>query len=297
MHQDLLSAQGDIQVFCFAIEGVPYALQVVHVLTISQDDSRLRRIPSPLPGFIGLIDYQGTVVPVLDFAHLLGQKNQAEIKQELSDLLAQRERDHLEWLDALEHSLRHGTPFTKERDPTKCAFGRFYASYKPRDEALRMIWADFDAPHQRIHALANVLLDQAAHGEREAALRQLELERDTTLQTLRRTFAFARDALRTGQHTVYLYLTSDGRTPRLALRLDDISDIRGYAWKDHIPLDAIELPPKAMPKELIRAYLRGDGQHDCLLLEPEHLLKLADQVAQGVQPVVSMSGEGRAGCC
>jgi chemotaxis signal transduction protein len=295
MHQDLLSAQGDLQVFCFAIEGVPYALQVMHVLTISQDDSRLRRIPSPLPGFIGLIDYQGTVVPVLDFAHLLGQKNQAELKQELIALLEQRERDHLDWLDALDQSLRHGTPFTKERDPDKCAFGRFYASYQPQDEALKLIWAEFDAPHRRIHALASTLLDQAAQGAREAALQQLQLERDTTLQSLRRTFAFARDALRTGQHTVYLYLTSDGRTPRLALRLDDISDIRGYAWKDRIPLDAIELPPHAMPKDLISAYLRGAGQQDCLLLEPEHLLQLAERMMQGAALAASEQGLER--CC
>lgn len=278
MKNDLLSVQGDLQVFTFAIEGVPYALEVAHVLTISQDTSRLRPIPSPLSGFIGLIDYQGTVVPALDFAHLLGRKNQEEHKAELMALLDAREKDHLDWLDALEYSLSAGQPFTKERNPHKCAFGRWYDSYQPADEALGSMWQDFDAPHKRIHALADELLEVARQQGTDAALERLRLERETTLKALHRTFEFARESLRSSQHTVFLYLTSDGRTPRLALRLDDISDIRGYEREDAVPLERIELPPGAIPKDLVHAYLRG-ASGDALLLAPDTLLRLAERAA------------------
>ncbi|MFN3876020.1 MAG: CZB domain-containing protein, partial [Flavobacteriales bacterium] len=268
MKNDLLSMQGELQVFTFAIEGVPYALEVAHVLTISQDTSRLRQIPSILPGFIGLIDYQGTVVPALDFAHLLGRKNKEERRDELIAMLEAREKDHLDWLDALEHSLDTGQPFTKEKNPHKCAFGRWYDSYQPEDEVLKSIWTDFDAPHQRIHALADELQEVARIQGREEAMARLSLKRHTTLQALRRTFEFARENLRSSHHTVFLYLTSDGRTPRLALRLDDISDIRGYELEDAVPLDAIHLPPGAIPKDLIQSYLRG-ASGDALLLAPD----------------------------
>lgn len=278
MKNDLLSMQGELQVFTFAIEGVPYALEVAHVLTISQDTSRLRQIPSTLPGFIGLIDYQGTVVPALDFAHLLGRQNQEERKDELIAMLEAREKDHLDWLDALEHSLATGQPFTKEKNPHKCAFGRWYDSYEPEDEALHTIWPDFDAPHKRIHALADELLEVERMQGRGDAMARLRLERETTLKALHRTFEFARESLRSSQHTVFLYLTSDGRTPRLALRLDDISDIRGYELEDAVPLHAIELPPGAIPKDLIQSYLRG-ASGDALLLAPESLLRLAERAA------------------
>jgi chemotaxis signal transduction protein len=277
MHDyNLFNMTGDIQVFRFWVEKVPYALRIEHVLAISQDMSRLREMPGDLPGFLGLIDYQGTVVPVIDFAHMLGRRNEAERKEELIALLSAREKDHLEWLAALEHSLREGVPFTKERNPDRCAFGQWYASYKPQDDALAMVYSDFDAPHRRIHALADELLQLASREDREAALQRLDLERQTTFRVLQRTFNFVRDALRSSQHAVLLYITSDGRTPRMALRIDDISDILTFSERERVPLDRIGLPAGAISRDLVSDYLRGKAG-DVLLLEPDTLVRLADQ--------------------
>jgi len=273
---NLLNMTGDIQVFSFWVEDVPYALRIDHVLTISQDLTRLRKVHSAVQGLVGLIDYQGTVVPVMDFAQLLGQRNQSEIKTELIKLLDEREKDHLAWVDALQQALINGTEFTKERDPHKCAFGRWYDSFQPKDEALAAVFKSFDAPHKRIHALADELLGLALKEGKERALQVLQIERDTTLKALQRAFSFAREALRISQHTVLLYVTSDGRTPRLALRLDDISDILTFDERDCVPLDSIDLPKRAIPNELITAYLRGKAG-DCFLLEPASLVQLAEQ--------------------
>lgn len=273
---NLLSISGDIQVFSFWVEDVPYALRIEHVLTISQDVSKLRKVPGDVPGFVGLIDYQGAVVPVIDFAHMLGRRNSRESKDELIDLLYAREKDHMEWINSLEHSLRHGETFTKERNPHRCVFGRWYDEYTPTDESFSAIYADFDAPHQRVHALADELIDLAARDGTDVALRQLAIERDTTLKTLHRTFDFARESLRSSQHTVLLYITSDGRSPRMALRIDNISDILTFDEKDRVSLDRIELPAGAIAKDMISDYLRGKAG-DCLLLEPDTLARLADQ--------------------
>ncbi len=273
---NLLSMSGDIQVFSFWVEEVPYALRIEHVLTISQDVSRLRKVPGDVPGFIGLIDYQGAVVPVIDFAHMLGRRNSGESKEELIGLLHAREKDHLEWIGALEHSLRTGEMFSKERNPHRCAFGCWYDQYAPTDESFASIYADFDAPHKRVHALADELIDLAAREGRDRALAALAVERGTTLQTLQRIFEFAREGLQSSQHAVMLYITSDGRTPRMALRIDDISDILSFEERDRVPLDRIELPAGAIARNMISDYLRGKAG-DCLLLEPDALVRMADQ--------------------
>lgn len=273
---NLLNMTGDIQVFSFWVEEVPYALRIEHVLTISQDMSRLRKVHGDVPGFIGLIDYQGSVVPVIDFAHMLGRRNSGENKEELISLLNAREKDHLEWIASLEHSLRTGELFTKERNPHRCAFGCWYDTYKPIDSTFASIFKDFDAPHKRIHALADELLELAQKEGREEAQAALAVERRTTLRILQRTFDFARETLRSSQHTVLLYVTSEGRTPRMALRIDDISDILTFEEKERVSIDKIELPVGAIAKDMISDYLRGKAG-DCLLLEPDALVRLADQ--------------------
>lgn len=276
---NLLSISGDIQVFSFWVEEVPYALRIEHLLTISQDVSRLRKVPGNVPGFVGLIDYQGAVVPVIDFAHMLGRRNSQESKEELINLLHAREKDHLDWVSSLEHSLRTGELFTKERNPHRCAFGCWYDQYKPTDASFASIYEEFDAPHKRVHALADELINVAQLEGRDRALAALDVERGTTLRTLQRTFEFARDTLRSSQHTVLLYITSDGRTPRMALRVDNISDILTFDEKDRVSLDSIELPAGAIAQDMISDYLRGKSG-DCLLLEPDTLMRLAEACRQ-----------------
>lgn len=273
-YDNLLTLSGDIQVFCFRIENVPYGVRIGHVLAIDQDVSRLRALPAKAPGFVGLIEYLGVVVPVIDLAQMLGRKSDRELKEELIETLTMREGDHLNWINALEESLIHDTPFSGERDPHRCAFGRWYDSFVP-PQGLEGLFAEFDAPHKRIHALARELLDQAQREGKEAAHKALALERGTTLQDLRRTFEFVRLSLRSSLHSVLLYVTSDGRTPRMALRLDDINDILSFKESERVPLDSIELPPGAIDRELISDYLRGRAG-DCFMLNPHELVHRAE---------------------
>lgn len=271
---DLLSMSDGMQVFMFRLEDVPYGVRIEHLLAISQDTRSLRQVPSQAPGFVGLIEYLGTVVPVLDLARMLGRKSRREMNEELISLLNAREKDHLEWLGALERSITNDLPFTGERDPHRCAFGRWYDSYQPEPD-LAELFKDFDAPHQRIHALADELLEKARKDGKEAALKMLVVERQTTLAGLQRTFDFVRETLRSNLHEVLMYVTLDGRTPRMALRVDDIRNILAFEQSDRIPLDAIELPTRAIPRELISDYLRGKVG-DCFLLDPRGLIHAAE---------------------
>lgn len=272
---DLLSMSDGMQVFMFRLEDVPYGVRIEHLLAISQDMRSLREVPSRAHGFVGLIEYLGTVVPVLDLAQMLGRKNRREMNEELISLLNAREKDHLEWLDALERSITNDLPFTGERDPHRCTFGHWLDSYKHSDPALAELFADFDAPHKRIHALADELLEKERKEGKEAALLALALERRITLQTLLRAFEFVRETLRSSLHEVLMYVTLDGRTPRMALRVDDIQNILAFEEGDRIPLDAIELPARAISRELISDYLRGKVG-DCFLLDPRGLIHAAE---------------------
>ena len=80
------------------------------------------------------------------------------ISRELGNMLTEREKDHIEWVQALEDSLLNDTPFVKAKDPHKCAFGQWYDTFKSRDETLMEALSEFDKPHTQIHSLADIQL-------------------------------------------------------------------------------------------------------------------------------------------
>ncbi len=142
-----------------------------------------------------MVEFQGSAVPVLDFANLLGFNSGVEKNAQLIQLLNEREKDHVEWISAMENSLLNDVPFTKAKDPNKCAFGQWYDTFKSRDETLMEVQAEFDKPHKQIHAMADKLLDMKKDGDLDHALRILRSERNVTLKRLMKRFEQARPEL------------------------------------------------------------------------------------------------------
>lgn len=121
----------------------------------------------------------------------LGVASTYEPFAELHHMLRQRRQDHIDWLAALEQSITAGVPFTKARDPRACAFGRWYYSFQTEVSLLTLSLTSFNTPHVRIHALAEVLLAQAAAGDLRGAQRRLEEARSTILRDLLQMFDVA----------------------------------------------------------------------------------------------------------
>ena len=53
-----------------------------------------------------------------------------EVTQKLIQLFTEKEKDHHDWLNALEESIVDGVPFTKAKDPHQCAFGKWYDKFQ-----------------------------------------------------------------------------------------------------------------------------------------------------------------------
>ena len=62
-------------------------------------------MPATGQGLLGMTEFQDHAIPVVDFANMLNMKSGTEVSQELTQLLIQKEKDHHDWLDALEKSL------------------------------------------------------------------------------------------------------------------------------------------------------------------------------------------------
>ncbi|MDQ7072613.1 MAG: CZB domain-containing protein [Gammaproteobacteria bacterium] len=164
----------------------------------------------------------------MDFAHRLGIPSGTDSKSELITTLIDREKDHIEWMNALEVSIKTGGAFVKALNPDECAFGKWYNNYETRDETLQDILQHFDEPHRQIHALGEKLISLRDNGQVDEALECLTHERATTLRRLQALFERAREQIQGGLRQVLLFVTIDGKTPRYALIIDDINDVINY---------------------------------------------------------------------
>ena len=225
-------AEQERQIFTFFVEDMMFGLDVENVLMLGQEVSEIQRLPIEERGFCGVVKFQGTVVPVLDYAHRIGSASGIDSKSDLLETLTAREKDHIEWMNALETSIKTGVAFTKALNPDQCAFGKWYNKFETRDETLRDVLAAFDTPHRAIHALADKLLTLRDNDQESEALEILAHERATTLRRLRALFVRARDQIESGMRQVLLYVTLDGKTPRYALLIDEINDVINYSSSD-----------------------------------------------------------------
>ncbi len=271
---DLTRSMADeLNAFSFWIGDSLFAINLDQVLSVEQDSSTIRSDPFSGRGALGIVSHRGIPVRVFDFAEFLGVNSCSDQKQELVDALAAREQDHVDWLNALEHTIKTDAVFTKARDPHQCAFGKWYDQFQTRDEELKDILEQFDVPHKRIHSLADQLLAIKENGDRDTALKLLETERITTLAQLRRLFDRARSQVHDSIKSVLLFITVDGKEPKLALRLNEISDMVGYSLAQVTATGSLGISEAERLGGVFSGYLNTDSEQDCLLIDVDGLLK------------------------
>lgn len=272
-NQAVLDDSEALTVFTFWIGDELFAIDISNILSITQDLDSLLKTPVKSKGLTGIINYLGNPVAVYNFAKMLSIPSTREVKTELVDLLNAHEKEHLDWVDALEYSLKENVPFDKARDSHMCIFGKWYDKFETRDEALSDIMKRFDEPHKKIHDLAGELMSLKDQGKLDSALEKLNLARSTTLNYLSKHFSHARNQVEDSLHTVVINVTNDGSKPVVALLIDEIHEVMNFTQSDLIGLDRIGLDAIDGMEGYFKGYLGGeDNKSSCLLLDTENLL-------------------------
>ena len=266
-----------LNTFTFWVGEQMLAVPVHSVLSVTQNLADLKPTPLKGRGLLGATQYRGKPVAIYDLAAMLDIVSGRQYKTELLEILQAREQDHIDWLDALEESIKTDAPFTKARDPHQCAFGKWYDGFTTRDAAFREILDRFDEPHRQIHALADELLEIKNRGDVDDALYRLDIARNTVLRRLRKTFHHARIQLQESIRDVVLNLTVDGETPLVGLKIDEINDVIAYPRERLVPLNDVGLPLNPHMQRLFNGYLSNDKGQDCLLIDPEQIIPVASE--------------------
>lgn len=184
----------------------------------------------------GVASMRGQVGLVVDMRTRLGLQSLQHEQSELIDLLHAREKDHREWLDDLEASVREGRAFTRTLDPHACAFGKWYDTFKAPTLELEWYLRQFAEPHAKIHHEGAVVAEHMRNGRHADAAALIEQTRGTVLSRLIDLFEGARRLVTSSSREIAVIVGVRGRS--VGLVVDEVEGI------DQLKPDTLECLPR-----------------------------------------------------
>lgn len=206
------------------VAGNIYAISCESVLSLFQI-GKVTPVPKAPKEIRGVINFRGQMIQLIDIRNILNLKTIEEEIKEFEELMDERQKDHENWVAALEKSVKDKNEFTLTTDPHKCAFGKWYDSFDTKSNNIMflMTYSKFDKPHKAIHAIADEAKKLMASGDLNGALGLIENTRNTDLKQMIHLFDDIKEAFRESKREIIVVLGDNTRS--ISLAVDEITAI------------------------------------------------------------------------
>lgn len=181
--QQVTAHSTEVDYFVFTAKDYLLALPYFNIIQIL-DSPACTTMPATPRHIRGVIDFMGEPVPLIDTRARLSLDSRQEEVTEFVNTFLQRKQDHLNWIEKLKDAVEHEKEIAVERNPHKCAFGKWYDTFKPNSLALAAYMKRFDQPHQAIHNLAVEAEKLILVGCKEEAKSMINLAEQNELKQL-----------------------------------------------------------------------------------------------------------------
>ncbi len=259
----------NVDYLIFMLSNQLYALPYHNLVQII-DSPTATRMPNMDGHVRGAINFSGEMIVLYDMRQTLGLPALAEEVSKTVHALAARKQDHINWLNTLKDEVYHDKDISVQTNPHKCAFGKWYDTYKPESLSLADYMARFDAPHKHIHDLAVKAQELIKTGRKQRAK---DMIHDAERRELTSLIALFDNAERTIRSFTYEYaIVIENSGSKFAISVDAVKSFEQF---DEIILD---IPP--MLKRTCGDFLQSFGRRsingkaeDVLILDVEKVIK------------------------
>lgn len=215
----------------------------------------------------GVINLRGRVIPLVDLRMRLGMPT---LINEMNDLLTRREQDHRNWLNELEASVREKRQFKLATDPHKCAFGKWYDSYKANNLIIASLLKKFDSPHKAIHAIAEKTHALSSTGNYKAANELIEKTRNNELSDMVRLFAELKRIF--SEETREIAVVIEAKPQNFAVAVDSIESVGRINEGSFEDADKVAL--ESLDRTLVEGIARYSKEDRLImLLKPDRIIE------------------------
>lgn len=153
-------------------------------------------------------------------------------------------------------------------DPHKCAFGKWYDTYKAENSSVlfNSTFAKFDKPHKVIHQIGIDVQTLIKQNQKQKAIDVINLVKDTELKQMMHLFDDLKSAYKESRREIVVVIGQDERNC-LGLSVDQINSIENLSDID-----------ETLIKETVTSteYLSGTGKRKdgsvAFILNDEYIL-------------------------
>jgi chemotaxis signal transduction protein len=230
----------------------------------AQQVRELARMPevsqvTDLPEYVrGVMNLRGRVIPVVDLRKRIGMTSALTEMDDFCAMMEQRQKDHVNWLEELDACVREKREFKLTTDPHRCAFGRWYDSYKPDNPWVAGILRQFEQPHGKIHALAEAVLALEKEGRTADALNLIATHHSGTLSVTVKLFDSMKTVARERQREIVVVLTNAKQ--EFAVSVDAAVSVEKLADSE------IENLPLSGPEALVSTVWKDEAEKRMVLI-------------------------------
>ena len=161
----------------FTLGQNAYAVNSKFVNGIEMKPKNIVPLPEAPDTYCGLVERRGEVYPLLDMRKTFRFPTLDEETERFRAMMEQRKKEHIEWVDTLEHCAETGELFTLATDPHQCAFGMWYDSFSKDNNSAAILLRSVEAPHAKLHETAHEILSAVQNGDKETAKRLIHRAR------------------------------------------------------------------------------------------------------------------------
>ncbi len=193
------------------------------------------------PTFVrGVINLRGKVYPLIDLRKRLGMKSFIDESKDFCDMLAQRRQDHENWIKELSACVEEKRGFKLATDPHKCAFGKWYYSYKSTSLVVDGILKKFEKPHADVHNMALEVMELSGCGKTSEAQAVIDRGRAHELTEVINLFKSLAEAYVEEVREIILVLDIKGAKP-FAVVVDSVESVETLAENSLRSFDGIKM--------------------------------------------------------
>ncbi len=138
----------------FKVSKNTYAVNSEDVLSITKMEDEIIDVPDIQEYIRGLINLRGSIIPLIDLKKLFKEDSLDKIVADYSEMIGARKQDHINWVNELDRCIENGEQFKLATDPHKCAFGKWFYSYKPENNTIGFHIKKIEEPHRLLHEAA-----------------------------------------------------------------------------------------------------------------------------------------------
>jgi len=262
----------------FYIKDGLFGLDATQVLLIGHDTKAIKSLALEQQGLVGTIELETRTLPVIDVAHFMGLQSLTDENKGLLNQFKMVQQGYQDWVQELERKISRKEKITRSDLALYTNLLKWDTEVASRNSGLKQLAKALAKPKEALISTCERLITLTSQQEWKHAEASLEQQKQS-LASIDNAFINAQGNLEANVKQALIYVTQDGRTPYLALLVEQMNDVLSYPNAGFMPCDSQQKDELKFDIQKLDGIYTSAGLPDCYYLTCNKLFAVEQQLA------------------